>query len=126
MTIKAADGKTLYGGRLFDWVILSATDCMAGSDTPAAGDTIVLDGASEDATRQGVLMLESTGNGTPRIVGLRGVSSYTHEGKEVFVLSPGGSKIVSSAIEWVSSAGDTIHLVNYRGCLLYTSPSPRD
>lgn len=115
VTIKTADGTALYGGRLFDWVILSATDCMAGSDTPAAGDTIVLDGASEDATRQGVLMLESTGNGTPRIVGLRGVSSYTHEGKEVFVFSPGGSKIVSSAIEWVSSAGDTIHLVNYRG-----------
>lgn len=115
VTIKTADGTALYGGRLFDWVILSATDCMAGSDTPAAGDTIVLDGASEDATRQGVLMLESTGNGTPRIVGLRGVCSYTHEGKEVFVFSPGGSKIVSSAIEWVSSAGDTIHLVNYRG-----------
>ena len=115
VTIKAADGTVLYGGRLFDWVTLSATDCMTGSDTPAAGDTIVLDGASEDATRQGVLMLESTGNGTPRIVGLRGVSSYTHEGKEVFVFSPGGSKIVSSAIEWVSSAGDTIHLVNYRG-----------
>lgn len=115
VTIKTADGTALYGGRLFDWVTLSATDCMAGSDTPAAGDTIVLDGAREDAKRQGVLMLESTGNGTPRIVGLRGVSSYTHEGKEVFVFSPGGSKIVSSAIEWVSSAGDTIHLVNYRG-----------
>lgn len=115
VTIKAADGTALYGGRLFDWVILSATDCMTGSDTPAAGDTIVLDGASEDATRQGVLMLESTGNGTPRIVGLRGVNSYTHEGKEVFVFSPDGSKLVSSAIEWVSSAGDTIHLVNYRG-----------
>lgn len=115
VTIKTADGTALYGGRLFDWVILSATDCMAGSDTPTAGDTIVLDGASEDATRQGVLMLESTGNGTPRIVGLRGVNSYSHEGKEVFVFSPDGSKIVSSAIEWVSSAGDTIHLVNYRG-----------
>lgn len=115
VTITAADGTALYGGRLFDWVTLSATDCMTGSDTPAAGDTIVLDGASEDATRQGVLMLESTGNGTPRIVGLRGVNSYSHEGKEVFVFSPGGSKIVSSAIEWVSSAGDTIHLVNYRG-----------
>lgn len=115
VTIKTADGTALYGGRLFDWVTLSATDCMTGSDTPTAGDTIVLDGASEDATRQGVLMLESTGNGTPRIVGLRGVNSYSHEGKEVFVLSPDGSKIVSSAIEWVSSVGDTIHLVNYRG-----------
>lgn len=115
VTITAADGTVLYGGRLFDWVILSATDCMAGSDTPTAGDTIVLDGAREDATRQGVLMLESTGNGTPRIVGLRGVNSYTHEGKEVFVLSPDGSKIVSDSFEWVSSSGDTIHLVNYRG-----------
>lgn len=115
VTITAADGTVLYGGRLFDWVTLSATDCMTGSDTPTAGDTIVLDGASEDATRQGVLMLESTGNGTPRIVGLRGVNSYSHEGKEVFAFSPNGSKIVSSAIEWVSSAGDTIHLVNYRG-----------
>lgn len=115
VAVMAKDGTALYGGRLFDWVIMSATDCMAGSDTPAAGDTIVLDGSREDESRQGVLMLESTGAGTPRIVGLRGVNAYTHEGKEVFVFSPNGSKIVSSAIEWVSSAGDTIHLVNYRG-----------
>lgn len=115
VTITAADGTVLYGGRLFDWVILSATDCMAGSDTPTAGDTIVLDGAREDATRQGVLMLESTGNGTPRIVGLRGVNAYTHEGKEVFVFSPDGSKIFSSSIEWISPSGDAMHMVNYRG-----------
>lgn len=115
VTIKTAEGTALYGGRLFDWVTLSATDCMVGSDTPAAGDTIVLDGASEDATRQGVLMLESTGNGTPRIVGLRGVSSYTHEGKEVFVLSPDGSRFYNKTFEWVSSTGDAMHMVNYRG-----------
>lgn len=115
VTITAADGTALYGGRLFDWVTLSATDCMTGSDTPAAGDTIVLDGASENATRQGVLMLESTGNGTPRIVGLRGVSSYSHEGKEVFVLSPDGSRFYNKTFEWVSSTGDVMHMVNYRG-----------
>lgn len=115
VTITAADGTALYGGRLFDWVTLSATDCMVGSDTPAAGDTIVLDGASEDTTRQGVLMLESTGNGTPRIVGLRGVSSYSHEGKEAFVLSPGGSRFYNKTFEWVSSTGDAMHMVNYRG-----------
>ena len=114
VTITAADGTVLYGGRLFDWVIMSATDCMAGSDTPAAGDTIVLDGSREDASRQGVLMLESTGASTPRIVGLRGVNAYSHEGKEVFYFSPNGSKIVSSSIEWVSSTGDVIHLINYR------------
>lgn len=115
VTIKTADGTALYGGRLFDWVTLSATDCMAGSDTPAAGDTIVLDGASEDATRQGVLMLESTGNGTPRIVGLRGVNSYTHEGKEIFVFSPDRIRLNSGIFEWVSSTGDAMHMVNYRG-----------
>lgn len=115
VAVMAKDGTALYGGRLFDWVTLSATDCMSGSDTPAAGDTIVLDGAREDASRQGVLMLESTGNGTPRIVGLRGVNSYTHEGKEVFVFSPDGSKIVSSSIEWISPSGDAMHMVNYRG-----------
>lgn len=115
VTIKTADGTALYGGRLFDWVTLSATDCMTGSDTPAAGDTIVLDGASEDATRQGVLMLESTGNGTPRIVGLRGVNSYSHEGKEVFVFSPDGSRFYNKTFEWVSSTGDAMHMVNYRG-----------
>lgn len=115
VTIKAADGTALYGGRLFDWVTLSATDCMAGSDTPAAGDTIVLDGAREDASRQGVLMLESTGNGTPRIVGFKGVDRYTHEGKEVFVLSPDRIRLNSGIFEWVSSTGDAIHMVNYRG-----------
>lgn len=115
VTIKAADGTALYGGRLFDSVTLSATDCMAGSDTPAAGDTIVLDGAREDASRQGVLMLESTGNGTPRIVGLRGVNSYTHGGKEVFVLSPDRIRLNSGIFEWVSSTGDAMHMVNYRG-----------
>lgn len=115
VTIKAADGTALYGGRLFDWVTLSATDCMVGSDTPASGDTIVLDGSSEDTTRQGVLMLESTGNGTPRIVGLRGVRSYTHEGKEVFVLSPDRIRLNSGIFEWVSSTGDAMHMVNYRG-----------
>lgn len=115
VVITDSDGTALYGGRLFDWVVLSATDCMTGSDTPAAGDTIVLDGSREDESRQGVLMLESTGAGTPRIVGLRGVNAYSHEGKEVFYFSPKGSKIVSSFIEWVSSTGDVIHLINYRG-----------
>lgn len=115
LKITSADGVELYGGKDFHWIILSADDCSSSSDTPAAGDTIVLDGAREDASRQGVLMLESTGNGTPRIVGLRGVNAYSHEGKEVFVFSPDGSKIVSTSIEWVSSTGDTMHMVNYRG-----------
>lgn len=113
--IISADGVELYGGKDFHWIILSADDCSSSSDTPTAGDTIVLDGSREDATRQGVLMLESTGNGTPCIVGLRGVNSYTHEGKEVFVLSPDKVMFNSNIFEWVSPSGEPMHMVNYRG-----------
>lgn len=119
-------GNELYGGQMFSWIVIgkhslsldSMTEELATAEIggiPEAGDTIVLDGSRSDTTRQGVLMLESTGNGTPRIVGLRGVSSYTHEGKEVFVLSPDRIRLNSGIFEWVSSTGDAMHMVNYRG-----------
>ena len=91
---------------------------------PEAGDTIVLDGHRavyvggqivDDYSRKGVLILESTGENTPRIVGFKGVDRYTHDGKEVFELSPDKIRLNSSIFEWVSSTGDTMHMVNYRG-----------
>lgn len=119
-------GNELYGGQMFSWIVLgkhsmafdggdesSASPEISG--IPEAGDTIVLDGSRNDTTRQGVLILESTGENTPRIVGFKGVNRYTHENNEVFVLSPDGSRFYSNLFEWVSSSGDTIHMVNYRG-----------
>lgn len=119
-------GNELYGGQMFSWVVLgkhsmafdggdesSASPEIAG--IPEEGDTIVLDGSRNDTTRQGVLILESTGDNTPRIVGFKGVNRYTHENKEVFVLSPDGSRFYSNLFEWVSSTGDVMHMVNYRG-----------
>lgn len=119
-------GNELYGGQMFSWIVLgkhsvvfdggdesSASAEIAG--IPEAGDTIVLDGSRNDTTRQGVLILESTGENTPRIVGFKGVNRYTHENKEVFVLSPDRIRLNSSIFEWVSPSGDTIHMVNYRG-----------
>lgn len=119
-------GNELYGGQMFSWIVLgkhsmafdggdesSASPEIAG--IPEAGDTIVLDGSRNDTTRQGVLILESTGENTPRIVGFKGVNRYTHESKEVFVLSPDGSRFYSNLFEWVSPSGNTIHMVNYRG-----------
>ena len=110
-------GNVLYDGKLFDWVTLAKDNCAEGSGTPAAGDTIVLDGSRnpDNADRQGVLILEASGAGTPRIVAYKGVDSYTHEGREAFVLAPGGSRLVSSSFEWVSPTGQTVHVVNYRG-----------
>lgn len=119
-------GNELYGGQMFSWIVLGKHSmAFDGGDEsgalpeiagiPDAGDTIVLDGSRNDTTRQGVLILESTGENTPRIVGFKGVNRYTHENKEVFVLSPDGSRFYSNLFEWVSSSGDIIHMVNYRG-----------
>lgn len=119
-------GNELYGGQMFSWIVIgkhsialdgvkesSASSEIAG--IPEAGDTIVLDGSRKDKTRQGVLILESTGDNTPRIVGFKGVDIYNHENREVFVLSPDRIRLNSSIFEWVSSTGDTMHMVNYRG-----------
>ena len=119
-------GNELYGGQMFSWIVIgkhsfsldSMTEEFATAEIggiPEAGDTIVLDGSRSDTTRQGVLILESTGENTPRIVGFKGVNRYTHNGKEVFVISPDGSRFYSNLFEWVSPSGDTIHMVNYRG-----------
>lgn len=119
-------GNELYGGQMFSWIVIgkhslsldSMTEELATAEIggiPEAGDTIVLDGSRSDTTRQGVLILESTGDNTPRIVGFKGVDRYTHNGKEVFVLSPDRIRLNSGIFEWVSSTGDAMHMVNYRG-----------
>lgn len=116
----------LYGGQMFSWIVIgkhslsldSMTEELATAEIggiPEAGDTIVLDGSRSDTTRQGVLILESTGDNTPRIVGFKSVDRYTHKGKEVFVLSPDRIRLNSGIFEWVSSTGDAMHMVNYRG-----------
>lgn len=110
-------GNVLYDGKKFGWIEIAKDNCELGSDVPEAGDTIVLDGNQNpnETNRQGVMILETTGPNTPRIVAYKGVVGYTHEGCEVFKLSPEGSRIVSTSFEWVSPTGDIIHIVNYRG-----------
>lgn len=107
----------LNDGKRYAYIVVAKDNCMEGSDTPAAGDTIVLDGNQDPAQedRQGVLLLESTGKGTPRIVAYAGIDGYSHDGKEVFCLSPTGCRMVSSRFELSTPSGDTIHIVNYRG-----------
>lgn len=110
-------GNVLYDGKKFAWIEIAKDNCELGSDVPEAGDTIVLDGNQNpnERDRQGVMILETTGANTPRIVAYKGVVGYTHEGCEVFYFSPQGCKIVSTSFEWVSPTGDLIHIVNYRG-----------
>lgn len=117
VTLTDEVGNVLYDGKKFGWIEIAKDNCEAGSDVPMAGDTIVLDGNQNpnERDRQGVMILETTGPNTPRIVAYKGVVGYTHEGCEVFKLSPEGSRIVSTSFEWVSPTGDIIHIVNYRG-----------
>ncbi len=113
------DGNVLYDGRKFCWIILSATDCEAGSDAPAEGDVIVLDGNRNtdgtSASRQNVLMLESSGDDAPRIASYRGVSQYTHAGKTVFSLSAAGFEVNSQYFKLTSPSGSLVQLKTYRG-----------
>ena len=110
-------GNVLYDGKKFAWIEIAKDNCEQGSDVPMTGDSIVLDGNQNpnEKNRQGVMILETTGPNTPRIVAYKGVVGYTHEGCEVFKLSPEGSRIVSTSFELVSPTGDIIHIVNYRG-----------
>ena len=77
-------GNELYDGKKFAWIEIAKDNCELGSDVPMAGDTIVLDGNQNpnERERQGVMILETTGANTPRIVAYKGVVGYTHEGCE--------------------------------------------
>lgn len=115
------EGESLYGDKKFDWIILSKTNCLTGSDIPAEGDAIVLDGHQVQTgdegsiSRTNVLMLETTGADTPRIVGYRGITDFTHEGKDVFVISPSNVTISSSVFKFKAVDGQIITIINDRG-----------
>ena len=115
------NGEILYGDKKFDWVILSKTNCLTGSDIPAEGDAIVLDGhqiqkgEESNVSRTNILMLESSGADTPRIVGYRGITDFTHEGKDVFVISPSNVTISSSVFKFKAVDGQIITIINDRG-----------
>ena len=115
------EGDSLYGDKKFDWIILSKTNCLPGSDIPAEGDAIVLDGHQiqpgdeGSISRTNILMLETTGADTPRIVGYRGITDFTHEDKDVFVISPSNVTISSSVFKFKTVSGQTITIINDRG-----------
>ena len=113
------DGNVLYDGHKFCWIILSATDCETGSDVPEEGDVIVLDGNRNtdgmSASRQNVLMLESSGDDAPRIASYRGISQFTHTGKTVFSLSANGFEVNAAYFKLTSASGSAVQLKTYRG-----------
>lgn len=87
-------GKTILAGRKFHLIVLSGTDCMTGSDIPAAGDDICCLGSKTHATERGnAVMINTTGDGAPSFIQYAGINDYTLSGKEVTKLSQSGNII---------------------------------
>lgn len=84
-TKKNADGTTL--GRYYwravvgvgtDYIDLSITDCLEGSDVPMKGDTIVCLGNKSDKARQNAVVVSSYGVGSPSIKMYQGKLNYLY------------------------------------------------
>ena len=69
-----------------DYIVLSKTDCDAGSGAPAVGDSVITVGNRYDATRQHVKISTTIGLNAPRDEWYNGISSYVLDNKLVTVI----------------------------------------
>ena len=119
-------GTPAYNSKMFYWIVLgkhskdfdgyTEENAPVGTtDIPEAGDSIVLDGSRKDTSRQGVLRLSSYGSGAPSIVGLRGVSDYTHENCAIFELSYDYVRIFAERFKLIAKDNKVVEITNFRG-----------
>ena len=119
-------GTPAYNGKMFYWIVLgkhskdfdgyTEENAPTGTtDIPEAGDSIVLDGSRKDTSRQGVLQLSSYGSGSPSIVGLRGVSDYSHENCAIFELSNDYVRILAERFKLIAKDNKVVEITNFRG-----------
>lgn len=112
-TKKNADGTTL--GRYYwravvgvgtDYIDLSITDCLEGSDAPMKGDTIVCLGNKSDKARQNAVVVSSYGVGSPSIKMYQGIKTFAlSDDNAPVIISPNGNKFTG---DFVSRSGDNI------------------
>ena len=113
--ITDAEGHELYDGKKFAWIQIAKDNCMEGSDTPAAGDTIVLMGNRSDKSRQHLLMMETEGDSAPKFTMYRGINSYSLKDKAIFDVGFDGVSIVSKFFKLVNVSGEKIWTPIYLG-----------
>lgn len=109
------EGHELYDGKKFAWIQIAKDNCMEGSDTPAAGDTIVLMGNKTNTSRQHLLMMETEGDSAPSFTMYRGINSYSLKGKSIFDVGFNGINIVSKYYHMTTVDGEKIWTPIYRG-----------
>lgn len=114
--ITDAEGNVLYDGKKYAWIIISATDKDIGSDNPAAGDTIVLEGNRTNTDRMSFVVKETYGDNAPREIGYTNVHSYTLSNDNlVYEIGPKKVRFYSRYFEVVATDGSPIKTVNNRG-----------
>lgn len=128
-TKKNADGTTL--GRYYwravvgvgtDYIDLSITDCLEGSDEPMKGDTIVCLGNKSDKARQNAVVVSSYGVGSPSIKMYQGIKTFAlSDDNAPVIISPNGNKFTG---DFVSRSGDNIvDIINGKAKVYTEKPS---
>lgn len=128
-TKKNADGTTL--GRYYwravvgvgtDYIDLSITDCLEGSDVPMKGDTIVCLGNKSDKARQNAVVVSSYGVGSPSIKMYQGIKTFVlSDDNAPVIISPDGNKFTG---DFVSRSGDNIvDIINGKAKVYTEKPS---
>ena len=114
--ITDAEGNALYDGKKYAWIIISATDKDIGSDNPAAGDTIVLEGNRKNTDRMNFVVKETYGDNAPREIGYTNVHSYTLSNDNlVYEFGPKKVRFYSRYFEVVATDGSPVKTINNRG-----------
>ena len=98
-----------------DYVDLSREDCAAGSDAPAAGDTLVQMGHRTKAERQAMIQILASGDDAPAIVWYAGINGYTLEGKRTAIVSPARVEFNTQLFRLVSGSGAKVAMAADRG-----------
>lgn len=94
-----------------DYIDVSQTDCLTGSDAPMAGDHIAVFGSRTDATRRNAISMESNGTGAPSITLYQGIKSYSTSGCDKTRISADGSKFTGDFV--VQSEGAEVPLAQF-------------
>lgn len=124
-TKKNADGTTL--GRYYwravvgvgaDYIDLSITDCLEGSDVPMKGDTIVCLGNKSDKARQNAVVVSSYGVGSPSIKMYQGIKTFSlSDDNAPVIISPDGNKFTG---DFISTSGDNLASIINGKAKVYT------
>lgn len=124
-TMKNADGTTL--GRYYwravvgigaDYIDLSITDCLEGSDVPMKGDTIVCLGNKSDKARQNAVVVSSYGVGSPSIKMYQGIKTFAlSDDNAPVIISPDGNKFTG---DFISTSGDNLASIINGKAKVYT------